>query len=256
MRFVGCGHVSFKNLPLTRPPSKEPFGMWTKPISSIPRLLEFIAFYVGRRKKDFGYSNAELKDRAVPTPLRELYAYAGKWPNGSGWLLAHQNRLVPVEDIRIENGRFAFIEENQWCWCLGTDVRGRNPSVYYSDDVDTVSWQETGIGLIECVRTFVMVELMFGSDIWISDAALPASTSLLTACRNSASAWRVLGRNLRVYDPNHHWSFFLMNDAAIIAREQYDGGDFVYGSANSRAGIRTLEELASQFNLEIFSRAR
>ncbi len=230
--------------------------MWTKPVSSIPRLLEFIEFYVGRRKTGFGYSNAELKDRTVPVPLRELYAFAGKWPNGSERLLAHQNRLVPLEEIQIKDGRFAFIQENQWCWCLGTDARGRNPSVYYSNDVDTVAWQETGIGLIECLRTFVMVELMFGSDMWISDAALPASTSLLTACRNSASTWRVLGRNLRVYDRNHYWSFSLMNDAAIIAHEQYDGGDFVYGSANSRAGIRTLEKLASQFDLEILPRTR
>ncbi|TWT64934.1 hypothetical protein [Crateriforma conspicua] len=228
--------------------------MWTKPISSIPRLLEFIAFYVGRRKTAYGYSEAELGDAMLPSPLRDLYAFAGKWPRRSGRLLACQNRLLPLEDVRISNGRFAFIEENQWCWCLGTDVRGRNPAVYYSDDVETVTWQETGIGLIECVRTFVMVELMFASDIWISDAALPATTSLLTACRDSSSTWRVLGRNLRAYDPNHHWSFFLMNDTSIVAHEQYDGGDFVYGSANNRHGIRTLKQLASQFDLEIFPR--
>ena len=160
---------------------------------------------------------------------------------------------LKLEDVQISSGRLAFIEENQPCWCLGTDDRGRNPAVYYSDDVGTANWQETGIRLIECVRTFVMVEIMFGSEAWISDAALSKSTSLLTACRNSASTWRVLGRNLRLYDPNHRWSFFLMNDTAIIAHEQYDGGDFVYGAANKRCGIRTLTQLASKFELEIFS---
>ena len=51
---------------------------------------------------------------------------------------------------------------------LGTEDSGRNPMVYYSGDINSVDWAPTGIRLIECLRTFVLTEISFASNVSIS----------------------------------------------------------------------------------------
>ena len=218
----------------------------------MPKLLEFLEFFCGPRKPQYGESPEALSVADLPRPLRQLYAFAADWPRGSGRLLATQNSLVPLSDLQLIDGCLKFAEENQSCWCLGTSPRGSNPEVYFADDPDSPDWSPTGIKLTECLRTFVLAELIFGAKMRTSDTALPKETSLLQLCKQRWTSFPQLCSNIRMYDTDHTWSFFLANDSILVAQDAYPDAEFVYCSANSDQGQDQLESLIDDFGLETY----
>jgi hypothetical protein len=106
--------------PLRTIKGKESANMQTIPHENpIPSLIDFIESWCGPPKPEYRIADTEIPD-FVPDPLRAIYASLGNWParkqnpppHPVKGLLQIQDWLYPVDRLKIQDDRFAFLIEN------------------------------------------------------------------------------------------------------------------------------------------------
>lgn len=110
------------------------------PDDRMAALEEFLEWWLGPRRDDYGEPAEALDAVALPAPLRRLYAFAGRWPEPPSHLRRADNALrwpdwwVPLSELRTDDGKLAFCYENQGCGRWGTLHEGADPPVWWDYD--------------------------------------------------------------------------------------------------------------------------
>lgn len=139
--------------------------------NSIQSLKLFIEKWVGKWLPKYGMLENEVPD-FLPQPLREIYLYAGKWPNprldAGLYLFQGQDILMDVENLERKNGRVFFLMENQSNWTCEVEEYN-NESPIYCDAAEI--WDENASGheivcksLSHFLVTFCLQELVLSSN--------------------------------------------------------------------------------------------
>jgi hypothetical protein len=141
----------------------------------IRALLEFIATWVPDLSAKHGVAPSSIPP-FVPPPLRAIYELAGNWPvpYSEQWrrpkwvpgLFGTQDRLLPLDQLVVKDGRFTFIHENQGNWSCETLINQDDPPVFsdassFDDSIDGM--REVCPSLSHFLTTFCLHELAFGS---------------------------------------------------------------------------------------------
>lgn len=159
-----------------------PFGIIeaTSAHGRIAALCQFLDFWAGPRRSEFGEPIAELEKFKLPMPLRQLYEFAGRWPHfkfcDSEYFLVPfigNDRLRRVQFVEYgTDQKIKFMAESQGCWdgCTLTEgedppvwkrtfhIRARNDKVFPRDKLISRS-------LSSFLVTLVLRELVFGSRV-------------------------------------------------------------------------------------------
>lgn len=151
-------------------------------------LCEFIEFWNGPRRPEYGIPAEELDTRPLPMPLRRLYEFAGHWPDREGWRGEFTVTSLSCEDSLLSfsklgstpDGKLVFVDENQGCWNCRTLTEGDDPPVWcYGEYVDAAGNWAVGEyfvcdSLSRFLTTFVLQGLMQSSRFEVSDDGLIA----------------------------------------------------------------------------------
>ncbi|MEO1353640.1 MAG: hypothetical protein AAFW84_33625 [Cyanobacteria bacterium J06635_15] len=141
----------------------------------IPALLEFIDSWVPDLSSKHQMAEADIPG-FIPSPLREIYKFAGNYPvlntqqlRSPNWdcgLFGPQDKLLAVDQLEITGNRFRFIHENQNVWLCETLINQEDPPVYsnslayeFGDD----KFREVCSSLSHFLTTFCLQEVFFGS---------------------------------------------------------------------------------------------
>jgi hypothetical protein len=141
----------------------------------IPALLEFIATWVTDLSAKHRVATS-LIPPFVPPPLRAIYELAGNHPvpyteqwRAPKWipgLFGTQDRLLPLDQLVVKDGRFTFVHENQGVWWCETLINQDDPPVFSnasSLDGSDEGMREVCPSLSHFLTTFCLHELSFGS---------------------------------------------------------------------------------------------
>lgn len=111
---------------------------------------------------DTGVSPERLAQLSIPTPLKQLYSFAGEWPGGA-WesIFSHQDSLAPFECLQERDGKLVFGWENQGVWVMATEMTGDDPPVYIA--VDDEPFRPFCDSLSQFLVTFCLHESVFGA---------------------------------------------------------------------------------------------
>ena len=136
----------------------------------IDSLLEFIEFWMGERRPEFGTPVTDNRELMPPSLLR-IIEFAGDWPRiPDGKLLSNQNYLVDSVALTDE-GKIHVVFENQSVCGWVTEARQEDPSVWAkwndSDHWHVVSESLTSFLIIHC-----LFEICSGSRLALFDSAL------------------------------------------------------------------------------------
>lgn len=217
----------------------------TTPDTCMDALCEFIEFWLGPRRPDYGESTQALSERSLPMPLKRLYEFAGRWPhwNHQGPIeyavpaLSHQDSLATLAKLKYEgDGKVVFLNENQGVWDCRTLVEGDDPPVWcYGDQIDEDKNWFTGEKLIceslsRFLATFVMQELAFGSRLYLCDEGL--NTRFTTERISAVPVWTD-----GLYVHGSDYNFYLWRDV-LVAEFWSDA----FLAANHEGGIKFLME--------------
>ena len=94
-------------------------------------LCEFIEFWIGPRKSDYGEPHEAVENQPLPMPLQRLYKFAGRWPNLEDEpnvyvvpALSHQDNLVALDRLKYtDEDKVVFLGEDQDVWNCRTLYR-------------------------------------------------------------------------------------------------------------------------------------
>lgn len=221
------------------------------PVARMDALCEFIEFWLGPRKEEYGEPLNELNARSLPFPLRRLYEFAGRWPSLGErqhypWAVGafcSQDQLLRLSDVEIcIDGKLKFLVENQGVWDCRTLAEGDDPPVWCCDD-DFDEDDECHQARIVCpslsrfLVTFLLQEMMLGSRLSLLSYLSTPNTGLSEAIRRDWSQTIPVWRN-GVYVDCAEAAYFLWNDCLVLQ----NAGDFGF-AANSSTGIEFLTEL-------------
>lgn len=99
----------------------------------IDSLIAFVEVTHGIRPW-YGISSEKISSVSLPRPLARLYGSLGNMPGFENrpFPFWQQDRLLPFEFLRVENGRLLFAVENQGCWRAYTEPSGDDPPVWFA----------------------------------------------------------------------------------------------------------------------------
>jgi hypothetical protein len=146
--------------------------MLLKDTNQLDDLREFLIDWYGGYDRSYGVPEEELPDD-LPKALRELYAFAGRWKDGtedhlenSPEICHRQDCLYSVERLKRDNGRITFLEENQANWTCQAEA-GNPDSPVYCDE--RLLWDAAAYGhvivngsLYPFLKSFCLQEVAFG----------------------------------------------------------------------------------------------
>ncbi|MFD0715568.1 hypothetical protein [Paenibacillus sp. GCM10027626] len=146
--------------------------MLLKDTDQLDDLKAFLISWYGGYDSAYGVPEDEIP-AGLPKALHELYAFAGRWKDGSEGhlenapeIFQHQDCLYPVERLKIDKGRVTFLEENQANWTCQVEA-GNNHSPVYCDEC--LLWQDNAEGhiivndsLYHFLKSFCLQEVVFG----------------------------------------------------------------------------------------------
>jgi hypothetical protein len=144
-------------------------------------LLQFIEYWLGPRRPEYGEPAEALAALRLPRPLHVLYEFAGRWPrfyplpNYEPWnhALAHQDHLKKLDRLQFAgNDRLIFVDENQGVWECSTLTHGDDPPVWCIEDRWSKQERLACSSLSTFLVSFVLQELMFGSRLALSDKGI------------------------------------------------------------------------------------
>jgi hypothetical protein len=189
----------------------------------------------------------------MPAPLQRLLSFAGRWP-GRSYLsrsplanrfsaqdqLCTPRAVEDVQPLQFLGDRLVFVWENQCAWIAATERDGADAPVWISENYyrggQEVSWRQLKMPLSHFLVSFVLQELVLGSEIVaLADGALERFAE---AGVKIESVWPN-GEYTHPFRP----SYFLAAGRFLIRRapEHGDGSDW-YG-CNSAAGEEELKSL-------------
>jgi hypothetical protein len=207
-------------------------------------LCEFLQFWLGPRRDEYGEPIEELDRRPLPMPLRRLYEFAGRWPRREGVsplafavpVLSHQDYLLLVDELTTaDDGKLIFLRENQGVWDCRTFPKGDDPPVWcFGDHRDEQGQWFRGERVVcdslsRFLVSFALQELTFGSRLCLFDDGL---TDLFRS--ESAAAVPIWHGNFYVH--GNDWSFLLWGDVLV-----FDHVEEPFMAANHPTGIAFLE---------------
>jgi hypothetical protein len=146
--------------------------MLFKDSDQLEDLKAFLVDWYGGYDSACGVPEQEIP-ADLPQALRELYAFAGRWKDGSKGhmekapeIFQHQDCLYAVERLKREGGRITFLEENQANWTCQVEA-GNPQSPVYCDE--SILWDEKAEGhslvnasLYHFLKSFCLQEIVFG----------------------------------------------------------------------------------------------
>ncbi|GAB2628040.1 hypothetical protein ABI214_21380 [Prescottella soli] len=153
-------------------------------------LKDFLVAWYGGRSPGYGSPDADLP-ASLPSALRELYAFAGRWPSrdpeehlpDSPMIFQHQDALVRAADLATNGGTIDFLRENQDSWtcrvAAGTDTSAVFSNAHWMwDDVDTDDYVELAPTLEHFLTSFVLQETVMGCrNLVVADNATALAAS-------------------------------------------------------------------------------
>lgn len=107
----------------------------------IEKLCEFVEIWAGSRRPDYGVKLEQIPED-IPKPLKEIYLFAGNWPNqrdngdrnfaagNQPRIFQEQDCLRGVESITRNGNRLAFAVENQGNWVCEVESNEIDPPVF------------------------------------------------------------------------------------------------------------------------------
>lgn len=106
-----------------------------EPEHLLDSLIAFVEVTHGIRPW-YGISAEKLSSVSLPRPLARLYGSLGNMPGGEDrpFPFWQQDRLLPFEFLRAENGRLLLAVENQGCWRAYTEPSGDDPPVWFATE--------------------------------------------------------------------------------------------------------------------------
>jgi hypothetical protein len=223
-------------------------------------LERFLERYVGPRLPEFGESEQEIRSIEMPSPLQRFFRFAGRWR----WAdqhpdLPYVNRFCAQDSLcairpnkwaatlRIMDNKLVFVWENQGVWVAATERSGADPPVWLSEDWDREkvrTWRELDGPLSHFLVSFVLQELMFGSELLaVAPAALEkfqqTGLPIVPVWMNGEYAWDI-----------DRPSYYLIGERFLLRRAlgEADGDDW-YGSKDA-AGKSVLESVGLPTRIE------
>lgn len=148
--------------------------------SRMEALCRFLEFWAGSRKPEFGELIDEINKTKLPTPLRRLYEFAGRWPSfkfGDSEIFlvpfVGNDRLRRVQFVEYgANQRIKFMAESQGAWDGCTLDEGEDPPVWkrtfhqrMRNDKVILRDKLVSRSLSSFLVTLVLRELVFGSRV-------------------------------------------------------------------------------------------
>ncbi|GAA3410621.1 hypothetical protein ACFFNY_21305 [Paenibacillus hodogayensis] len=146
--------------------------MLLKDTDQLDDLKAFLINWYGKYDSAYGVPEGEIP-ADLPTALRELYAFAGRWKDGSDdhlenspEIFQHQDCLYRVERLKRDQSKITFLEENQANWTCQVET-GNNQSPVYCDEC--LLWDDHAEGhiivndsLYHFLKSFCLQEVVFG----------------------------------------------------------------------------------------------
>jgi hypothetical protein len=185
-------------------------------------LENFIEFWCGQRKPEYGVPEQLLKTVPLPCFLKRLYAFAGKWPNlkepeYSPMLFGIQDQLVPFEQLKFRNNRVYFLDVNQNGCTVFAEIGKPDPSVFHEtwhhatqttcpQYVDTLS---------RFLITYCLQELVFGAtyDFYCEEEGI------LEVCQEFGFSVELLWKNGQfLWGEEDTRTYYLCNQQILLGR--------------------------------------
>ena len=187
-------------------------------------LEQFLEFWLGPRHPEYGEPADSLSKIELPDPLRRFYAFAGRWPPAFPPYCMNrfgkQDRFLPLEpgphgSVRRSGAYIVFLAENEGGWAAATLPSGNDPDVWVSEDDSTpvATWRRLTNPLSHFLVTFVLQELMFGSDF--GDCHEEALAVLANAGCTVEPIW--LNAEYAYEEMRH--SYFLVDGRILVRRD-------------------------------------
>lgn len=146
--------------------------MLLKDTNQLDDLKGFLIDWYGNYDSCYGVPVDELPDD-LPKALRELYACAGRWKDGSDEHLPNspeifqqQDCLYSVERLKKAGEMVTFLEENQANWTCQAEAGNDNSPVYCDEHLlwndDAEGYIIVNDSLYHFLKSFCLQEVVFG----------------------------------------------------------------------------------------------
>jgi hypothetical protein len=125
-------------------------------------LRRFMRWWDRGERPWYGIAQEKLNSISLPTPLRDLYSFAGDWPGNNFFVSAfgYRNHLVAFEFLTEVRGKLAFGFVSEGGPIFGTEFSGNDPPVWTSQS--DKPWEKVCDSLAQFVVTFCLHEMVFG----------------------------------------------------------------------------------------------
>ncbi|WP_430332080.1 hypothetical protein [Rhodococcus sp. ACT016] len=156
-------------------------------------LRDFLTDWHGDWKPEYGVPDDELPV-ALPSALRELYTFAGRWPSWdaeqhlpeSPAILQRQDALLRASDLSVSEGTIEFLRENQDGWTCRVPASADSSAVFGNahwmwDDAGTDDHVELAPPLEHFLTSFVLQETVMGCRHLgvVDDRVAPAASAMV-----------------------------------------------------------------------------
>ncbi len=208
--------------------------MTLKDTDQLDDLKEFLIDWYGKYDSSYGVPADELPSD-LPTALHELYAFAGRWKDGteehlenSPEIFQQQDCLYSVERLKREGDRITFLEENQANWSCQAEAGNDNSPVYCDEGM---LWDDQAEGhllvnesLYHFLKSFCLQEVVFGcKHLYVAEGQMDQIRMLFD--KPIADVWlNGYYTGLKEEGPTH--AFYRWRD--VLVMERY--GDLWLGS--------------------------
>ncbi|MEF2248389.1 hypothetical protein [Paenibacillus sp. IITD108] len=125
--------------------------MLLKDTDQLDDLKDFLISWYGRYESSYGVPVDKIPTY-LPKALQELYAFAGRWKDGSDdhpehspEIFQQQDCLYSVERLKKDKNKITFLEENQANWTCQVEA-SNNDSPVYCDE--RLLWDDNAKGYI------------------------------------------------------------------------------------------------------------
>lgn len=145
-------------------------------------LQQVVEYWHGPLRPDDGFSEQDLKNIPIPTPLHRWFRLGGRRTS----ILSGQNKLFGPSELELDpDGRILFYVENQGVYIWSTTVEGDDPQVWGRFNEADASWTEEGMTLSEfligaCLFQAVMAAPFGATAAWANQKTLDRIASFIS----------------------------------------------------------------------------
>ncbi|MFE4571759.1 hypothetical protein [Paenibacillus chitinolyticus] len=223
--------------------------MLLKDTDQMDDLKEFLIDWYGKYESSYGVPVGELP-AYLPKALHELYAFAGRWKDGSDdhlenspEIFQRQDCLYSVERVKRDGDKITFLEENQANWTCQVEAGNDNPPVYCDE---RLLWDDHAEGhtivndsLYHFLKSFCLQEVVFGCKyLYIVEGKLDPIQMLFD--KPIEDVW-LNGYYISLKEEGPTHAFYRCGD--VLVMERY--GDFWLGSNSGLPAVLNDEVLSS-----------